>query len=303
MSLNGNKIFEEFERFNPLSRKAVTESPLLKDFYTIAWEINSNCNYNCFYCINPANKTDSERTRSADEILHAFERTKKRWIICFTGGEPFLYPDYINLISELSEKHIIDINTNLSTDNIYALPQIKNPSSIIGLYASYHVVEREKNHGVNDFIDKVLFLQEQKLHTIVSYLAHPLLLDRIESDFDFLLGKGIKNLAPKKFIGNYKGKLYPESYSAENIEMFKRLKNCFELDIIDFDQHTAGRKCFAGKKYFFMNKYGDLFRCASDLKPHGNFFEGNIKYDFLVKKCTANKCGCPFEGVLSSKAK
>ena len=304
MLLNKYEIFEEFEKFNTLNRKAIAESIILKDYYTIAWEINSVCNFNCPYCINPSEQSPDSSDYSVNEIKSAFNKTKKNWIICFTGGEPFLFPNFTDLLSELSHKHYFDINTNLSTDNIYNLPNIKNPSSILSVYASYHVIEREKQiNGIRDFIDKVLFLQQQNIHTIVSYLAYPSLMPRIKDDIDFLLNQGIKNIAPKRFIGTFQGKIYPESYSEGDITFMKSLKNCFELDLVNFDQNTIGRPCLAGKKYFFMNRHGELFRCSSILSPHGNFFEQTISYDFFSKKCTSKNCSCPFEGVFLSKSK
>jgi len=294
------RAIELFERFDYERKTSIAESNVFKNFYSIAYQINFECNFNCFYCISQQKKSSSE---SLDylKIADAFNKTNKSWLIGFTGGEPFLFPQFTQLLSLLSVNNYIDINTNLSSDKIYDLPAIFNVEKIICIYAAFHVLERERLGLVDDFVDKVLFLQKNNIHVIVNYLAHPLLFDRIEKDFDFLKSKGIKFLSPKKFIGTYNNNVYPEAYTDKDIDYLNALKNCFELDLVDFKQNTKGRRCLAGKKYFFMMPSGDLFRCSSVIKPYGNFFKGNFRSNFFTKKCPVSHCGCIFEGILLSK--
>lgn len=299
MELDRNKIIEYFEDFNPDRKKSILEHEYFSPYFSMIYELNKKCNFNCFYCGLVNN--DIEDSFDADRIAEAFNLSGRQWLIGFTGGEPFLFPDFIKLLSRLSENNYFEINTNLSSHAVYEMPTIKNPEKIICIYAAYHVLERERLDLVDDFIEKVNFLQNNNIHVIVNYLAHPVLFNRIEKDLAFLLAAGVKNVSPKKFIGTYNNKFYPSSYTIEDIDFLKSLKNCFELDLIDFNQNTKGRKCLSGKRYFFMNYLGDCYRCSSVLKFQGNFFNNKIKYNFLTKRCPSNNCGCVFEGLFLSK--
>lgn len=297
---NKTKAIDLFENFNSSNKFSIAETDCFNDFYSMAYQINYECNFNCFYCITgQQNKINNYLDYT--QIADAFNKTNKTWLIGFTGGEPFVFPNFIKLLSALSKKHYFDINTNLSTKSIYDLTTIYDVDKIICIYAAFHVQERVRLGLVDDFINKVLFLQKNNIRVIVNYLAHPIYLDRVKDDFDFLKSKGIKSLSPKKFIGEYNNKIYPDAYTKNEIELLKSLKNCFELDLVDFDQNTKGRRCLAGKKYFFMTPDGELFQCSSVYKKHGNFFKGNFRFNILTKKCPSSHCGCIFEGLLLSK--
>lgn len=312
-------VFNLCRNFNPDDKKSIAESVYYKNFHTIFWEIISYCNYNCFYCFNEntkekQNKTDKQTSEQIsslyhpkitnEELVNIFNKTKKTWVINFSGGEPFLYQGFISLLSDLSEKHYFYINTNMSSDKIYELPHIKKPSNIVHILASYHILERERRGiSVEDFIKKVLFLQENGIPVSVTYVAHPILLSRIQSDLDYLRKRGVINFMPQRFIGEYNGKIYPEAYSDMELKQLHALKDCYDIDIdpISFNYNTIGRKCLAGKKFFVMNEFGKLVRCSTINKNHGNLFEEKVKYSLFTKKCTAICRTCPIQGILFSK--
>lgn len=181
---------------------------------------------------------------------------------------------------------------------------LTNISNLWGVYAAFHFTERSKHDGgINAFIDKVLFLQDNNIDVYVSCLAFPDNFSGIKEQIDFLKQKGVKNVSPRLFIGNQNGKYYPEQFEEDYINSLKKLKTCFEFDFTDFNYYTNGRNCYAGKKYFFMDSQGNLSRCTAINNFMGNLFTGNIHYNLSAKKCTALKCNCPFEGVFLSKRK
>lgn len=80
------------------------------------WNLLSTCNYRCAYCFHSPEVLGSklETFATPDEWRAAFDATGKRWLIHITGGEPTVYPDFLELCEALTQRHCISINTNLS---------------------------------------------------------------------------------------------------------------------------------------------------------------------------------------------
>jgi len=291
--------------FQQKSRTSIIESVFSEHEYALNWEITKKCNFSCHYCINPPDINDEGAVIIDNrQILQAFRNTQKTWYINITGGEPFLFPDFIALLSGLSESNLVSVDTNLSTSNIFELPSVKNIQNIGAIYASYHYDERKKHiGGIQNFIEKVLFLQQNSIDVIVSLVAYPDSLDDLSGQISFLRNSGIKKITPKLFIGDHNGKSYPAAYSMEEISNLEQLRTCFEIDFLPFDNRTKGRPCYAGNKYFYMNRFGDLYRCSSVFEKCGNLFRKEISIDRTSRKCTAAICNCAFEGIFLSKAK
>src|SRR6476619_7665059 len=76
----------------------------------------TTCNFRCNYCFIPvADLSIKLRVHATNEAWQeAFDATGKRWLIHLTGGEPFVYPNFVDLCARLSQRHFISINSNLA---------------------------------------------------------------------------------------------------------------------------------------------------------------------------------------------
>jgi organic radical activating enzyme len=102
-----------------------------------------------------------------------------------TGGEPFLYPDFVGLCAALTRSHYISLNSNLPTSKFYQFAYTIDPKKVMVISAAAHISEREKSkNGVERFIEKVVYLQEKGFNVFVSYVTEPSLFPRIEKDFE-----------------------------------------------------------------------------------------------------------------------
>lgn len=78
-------------------------------YYDITWKLHNVCTYDCSFC-GPAYKGGSERWLSLAENKLIFDKIHKAangkliWLT-FTGGEPTLYPDFIELAKYIKSKN------------------------------------------------------------------------------------------------------------------------------------------------------------------------------------------------------
>jgi 7-carboxy-7-deazaguanine synthase len=77
----------------------------------------AGCNLSCNYCdTSTSQATDNGILMSVDEVLEKIEELKTPDLhsISFTGGEPLLYPDFINaVINKINVKVMIETNGTL----------------------------------------------------------------------------------------------------------------------------------------------------------------------------------------------
>jgi len=270
--------------------------------HMVFWQLNDLCNFRCLYCFCGEEKLSREHPDvgkySPEHIARCFNRTGKTWQVHMSGGEPFLYPDYVGLCAELTRNHYISINTNLSTSNVKEFADTIDPRKVIFINAGLHIGEREKTEdGVELFIDRVKYLQEKKFNIDVGYLAYPPLFPRMEKDIDRLRSGGIRLVNAKTFRGFYKGKTYPAAYTPAE----KKLVDQYALDpreeeVLNRKVNFFGRLCATGCKYFRMDPSGGIFRCSTSMKKYGNLFEEKYSLDWVPRPCPLLNCDCPYEG-------
>jgi len=207
--------------------------------------------------------------------------------IMITGGEPSLYPNFIELVDELSKIHTVKVTSQLSGD-IYTFARKINPERVV-LDMNFHPMEAK----LEPFIRKVLALKKRGFSGGVCYLAYPPQMDRIEYYRDKFEEKGI-NFALAAFWGEYNGKKYPEGYSEEEKKMIApyigdpdRIKYHLE------GRKTKGKLCRAGYCYASIKADGAVTRCGPlSHKPIGNIFDKDFKLLEKPEPCEAEVCPC-----------
>ncbi|MBW2998789.1 radical SAM protein [Candidatus Woesearchaeota archaeon] len=253
-----------------------------------SWHMTNFCNFNCHYCYCNT-KEGIEKELPVDKIINSLKKTGRDCNLNMTGGEPFLFPNFIELCKALTENDIkISIDTNLSIDSkVKEFINTINPVDVKYLYISTHIEEREKRNGVDKFIENLLLLKEKNFHFGVNYVLHPTLFKRFKKDYDYFESKGIK-LNVKPFKGLYNGKKYPLSYTnKEKKVLLKNDPGVFRN--LPFD--SKGVKCNAGKTMVRIQINGDVSRCVADKTKMGNIFM-EIKLNEDAKPCIVDRCPC-----------
>ncbi len=88
-------LFRGIKQVHAMNKYAMNQEKINKPYDCIInWRVNQVCNFRCVYCDTSLNSTNQYNIYS-DRIEHFFKNTDKTYLICMTGGEPFLYPRYI----------------------------------------------------------------------------------------------------------------------------------------------------------------------------------------------------------------
>lgn len=270
----------------------------------MCWHINDLCNFKCEYCFFPyLDKENPDAGRlSPDQILDAFNKTGRKWHLFIAGGEPLLYPDFNTLVNTLKPHHPIQISTNLYNKNVKPFANEVSPDNIIVINASLHIGHHSEK-SLLQFIKNYHLFVDKGFNMLVSYVTYPPLLHRIKDDFKFLRERGIKQIIPLTYHGNFEGKRYPPSYTREQQQIIYDLSSALPLERLNTldKMKFKNQHCRAGKDFFFMHVNGNVFNCGTILKPYGNLFDGTFKPDSQMMRCTAETCNDNWLGILSLK--
>lgn len=209
----------------------------------VQWLINEFCNFNCPYCwlqdTPRANRFLGEQ--DTQKIIDGFNNQEVTWLIHMTGGEPFFFPNFMELCRQLTRKHTISINSNLTHKDVVNFAKTIDPEKVDFLHTSLHITQRTKTDSINAFIGKYKMLKNSGFNVFVSYLMYPDLFNRFKSAYQWFKSRGVI-LHPKVFWGDYYGllgtrallklqylnklrmyskKVYPDSYSPKQKRLFK----------------------------------------------------------------------------------
>jgi len=218
-------------------------------------------------------------------LMRALAKTKKTFKISFTGGEPFLIPNFVNAMQELSKKHYIHVITNLVTGDIKGFAERINPERVLSIHASLHIKELERLRIVDKFIGNFLLCRRKGFNINAFEIAYPPLLSEVEKYRFFFRKKGI-DIYFSPFIGVYNGRCYPASYTAWEREVFGITKS----DVIPY--HQKGKICNAGYNVGVVSPTGDISVCSQIGEKIGNIYE-KIQFRSELTICPYDNCDCP----------
>jgi molybdenum cofactor biosynthesis enzyme MoaA len=185
------------------------------------WVVNDKCNFFCPYCVAGNSwKYGDYHSIDVQRVLQTLSRDGRTFLVRFTGGgEPFLVSNLVEVCVELTKAHYIGFNTNLISKRVEHLMQQVDPSRIHDVVASLHFSELERQGLVNRFLNHAHLLLSKGVNVSFMGVAYPGFRDKIKSYLEFYKSHGIP-VTMFPYVGTYEGKVYPDSYTPEEIEMF-----------------------------------------------------------------------------------
>ncbi len=222
-------------------------------------------------------------------LIRALDKTNKIFNISFTRrGEPFLVPNIIEACVEITKKHYVCFNTNLTSKKIRELCEKIDPQRVIWIAASLHIKELERLNLLDTFIHNFLLCKEKGFNIVAQEVAYPKLFNEVEEYKEFFKKKGIE-LGFSRFQGVCGGKRYPDSYTQQELETFG-LENKEEIKM---SLSSRGEICNAGYNVAAVMSNGDIHLCHEIPRNLGHIYKG-IQFKNRLIKCPVERCHCPF---------
>ncbi len=293
-----------------------------KDVLNINWVLTRKCNYTCSYCTVYNNKDKfkpiDELKKAVDEI---YKLNRDKIHIVLTGGEPTIYPKYLELLkyifSKLKDKVSITTISNLGRTNRFfndLIEKLKGYENKINFVASYHFDFAKEN----EFLQNVKNLTSNGYFVKVQIMAHPEKMEKVKYLEKELNKIKVLNLKYQVMVirENY-GSVPDKRYSEEDLQWLKQFyneqneeKNILmvrvdeEKNIIE-EKYSApelnteglnkykGMICHAGVNNFSINEKGKVDRAVCF--RHSSNDSKNIYTDENALKGMDKPVICPFE--------
>lgn len=241
---------------------------------SIAWDIWLYCNYDCKFCSSKTSIVPKEII-SKEKIIDAWKKVYDKYGRCriyITGGEPFLYPNFYDIISNLLKFHDLHITTNLSftvTDFI----NLKIDKKSVFINATFHPFYQE----IQDFISKILILKKEGYCVSATYMSD-----------DMQMTEAINY--KKVFVSNNIDFSVVETDCKETVNNTIRnyLIDGFVKKKIFFYENKDKNFCNAGYKYLIVNSLGEIFVCSMDKNKIGNLFSDGLSFYSKKNRCEKN---------------
>jgi MoaA/NifB/PqqE/SkfB family radical SAM enzyme len=280
-----------------LNSRRKTENSIPVDYgMYIHWVFLTGCNFSCPYClIGEAERKQKVQAADIERISERLNRTGETILITFTGGEPLLIPNFAELAVEVTKKHLIRIDTNLSVKRNYEkiLADV-DPERVWEITFSTHVEEREAlNMELDELCDTVRRYTDRGFRVSGNYVAYPPMMGRIEKDLTYFRENGVK-VTPTFFWGYYNDKFYPidegkMQYSPKEVELIQE-KNSQTSKVLN---KSFGGICMAGSRGFLVDHRYNVYPCGGSKRVLGNFFnDWNTAARALT--CCVDFCHGPF---------
>ena len=262
------------------------------------WDIHYTCNYRCSYCFL-SGKWDiaakENRYPGINKWIEVWDKIYERYGSChihFSGGEPFIYPDFFNLIIYLSEKHTVEFTTNLSFDAGTFIEEMDPKRARLNV--SFHPEFADSK----EFLEKASLLKNNGFSVSVSFVAYPAQLKEMrimevkckEREIPFII---------QLFRGEYKGLSYPEGYIESERNLIKFCGGNLPVNRALLNYHLnkkqkVKRLCCMGQKYGKVYAGADVYRCCSTgaLKIGNLLDDENFRLLDEPEPCEIEDCVC-----------
>ena len=248
--------------------------------------LTQDCGFHCAYCSAASRRPGIPLTTPQWKQVIAEAQEMGTAILQFTGGEPLLHPDLVEIIASADSRSMVNLFTSgqgltlakaklLAKAGLFGIsisldspdPQIHDGRR--GVNGAYKIaLEAMKNASqAGLFVASTMVIPDQ-LPTLESFIAHGKLLKAL----------GVKELMVTKEIACGRGvnrldgtsDLLPFIHQAR-----KYLKMIITLP--DELKGPGGMGCLAGGIYAYVSPTGDLFPCDFLPVTYGHVVQGSLK--------------------------
>lgn len=252
-----------------------------------SWEITNQCNFGCKHCCVNADSFKKENLDLKRALFLIDEMRKKRVkSIYFTGGEPFLYKNFLNILEKTTRNKIkINLATNgslISKEVAFRLARYQINSVLISLdgynkeinnefrnnplafQKAIQAIKNLREVGIKVKIGTVIWKKNIDYLEEIIKLAISIKANQIYFSWPIVVGRLILN---KKILP-------PENKFLQCIKLLKKLKIKYKGKImitykrfISFGVEVDN--CPGAKKLFHIDSKGYVYPCSwmAKIKP------------------------------------
>jgi MoaA/NifB/PqqE/SkfB family radical SAM enzyme len=273
------------------------------DFYPL-----TTCNFRCDYCFLSRKALGAKIAfhGTNEQWADGFDSTGKTWLIHMTGGEPMIYPKFVDLCQRLTRRHYLSINSNLSHRAVDQFADVIDPRRVHFINAALHLVERRQRSGFETFIGRVQKLQSAGFSVFVLVVMTPPILARFPKLVQIFQSRGIC-IVPKALRGMVGGRRFPDAYSEAEREQLRgyltearavhapvlarmsEAPNIFSEDVLKPGLTFHGKLCGAGHNFVQVRPDGTVLRCGSGQRL-GNILNKSVALLSSSQKCDTSYC-------------
>jgi hypothetical protein len=219
--------------------------------------------------------------------LRTINDTNKTCNVCFTGGEPRLVPNFVELCKALSERHFISFTSNLSQSCVMDFAQEIDPQRVYGITASFHGDELMRHNAYGTYVKNFHKLKDRGFNVRATEVAYPALISKVQYSRDLLRKDGI-NLVVTPFIGNYDGKKYPAAYTSREVASFGLKDKRFH------EFYPGDMYCNAGYNAVTIFSTGEVSPCFDRYDEKIGSITAGIRLRSKMTHCYKTRCNCVF---------
>lgn len=290
---------------------------LRENWFSVNWLLGRYCNYNCSYCWPYAHtrKKDHRDINTIKRIIdsifeQARERGFDRFSFSFSGGEPTLHPNFIDIVKHIKTEKISKINlTSNCSRSISWYEKLIPYLNDFSVTASFHHEFANKE----EFLKKIKFLKEHGARAQINIVLLNENFDLQVENAKYFYDNGI-SVQAKVQIDYIDGKTYEREYTDEQWDIIwnsfprhSKQQYIFEMTdkdgnvyLVDNAERALGLKfnrykgwlCDAGYRSIILTEpKGNIMRhfMCND-SPLGHIDTGFKLYD-KPRVCTTEICG------------
>lgn len=264
--------------------------------YTVTFEMTYACNEKCIHCYanypSESNKNVKISIEKYKQLIDELYEMKVMHI-AFTGGDPFMYKDFVEIFEYARKKQFIcDIYTNaqILADNSEIFERIvkaKPRAVYISLYGA-DAETHEKITTVKGSFDKTVSVVKEfhnrKIPVVLNMMVLTVNHEKIEENILFAKELGVGYRLGLSIIYKNDGSSTPMNYFVSDKEKIKQIlkiekKHLFSNDI-PIEQNNsdvADSICAAGSTTLSVSPDGSIYPCISLKIKLGNVFRDSFK--------------------------
>lgn len=261
------------------------------------WFLTMKCTNYCPYCWERQRQKRGEFTPGdfKDHTLwvEAWNRLKPS-CLDITGGEPFLQPNFVDMVNGFDKDIRFAITTNLKHDITEFVEKV-NPSRVISITASYHP---SSDLSKDMFLGKCLLLRNRGIAVTVNFVTYP-----EQMWLAPLLAQEFRVFGLNFHVDPYADTGANFKYTDKEKWYLSQLIGEDRKNFLGEEQRTVA--CSGGAEHISVQPNGDAYRCINgkiygddekllEKGYVGNILDKNFKLHSKKYQCTMyHKCaGC-----------